>query len=102
MYLQGAYVGETPQQVELDDGFFESYEVKLDKEGYESQTVKLKQDIKVGYLLLDLLCGGPIGIVICGPFNGKRHRENYEFTLLPEPATTPPAPAKEEEAPPTS
>jgi len=92
VYVNGRFVGRSPVQVELKDGFAEGtyYRVKLQKERYEPQETKLEQHWSVGGIILDALLVLPtltasIGL---GYFNAIRHCDEYGFTLVKSPAVT--------------
>lgn len=103
VFVNGAYVGESPVEVELPDGlqsFPAGTSAKLELDGYETQNVLLTKSWSVGYLLLDgLLLLPTLGLSgYFAVFNGKTHESEYEFLMLkkrkppvPAPALAPPA-----------
>jgi hypothetical protein len=88
VYMQGRYLGSTPVQVELKDGFIEGsdYFIKVQKEGYKTQEFKLAQRFSVGYIVLDaLLCLPTLGLGCnLAYLNGQTHLSEYPVLLEPD------------------
>jgi len=87
VYLRGQYMGTSPVKVKLKDGFADDagYHVKVEKEGYQTQSAGLQQDWSVGGIVTDILLLVPTlgNSIYIGYFNAKRHREEYFFPLPP-------------------
>jgi hypothetical protein len=87
VYLKGKYIGTSPVQVKLKDGLAGDahYYVKVEKEGYESQSGGLDQRWSVGGIVVDALLLLPTlgASVYLGYFNAKRHEDEYFFPLPP-------------------
>ena len=79
---------QSPTRAKLKDGYLDgsSYSVKLEKEGYRTQTIHLEQRPAARHIVLDaLFCLLTFGIT-CYLFavNGRQHETNYEFILFEE------------------
>ncbi len=61
VYVNGAYMGETPLRLFLP--VRESYSIEFKKEGYVSQTVLIGNGIGVGWIVLDVI-GGLIPVIV--------------------------------------
>jgi len=61
-YVDQQFVGVTPTTFSETSGFGKEYEIRLEKDGYRTLTVKEKQRANLGYLLLSILTCG-IGVL---------------------------------------
>lgn len=79
LHLNGKYMGTTPVEVELDDGFgaWARYQAEIYMDGYEPKKIHLQQDTD---WVTAILVGGLV-CWWCPYFNGQRHRPVYEFHL---------------------
>ena len=88
VFLNTRYLGKSPAKAKLTDGYLDgsSYSVKLEMEGYRTQTVHLEQRPAAGYIVLDALFCLPTFGITCYLFavNGRKHKHNYEFVLFEE------------------
>jgi hypothetical protein len=55
VYIDGHYMGVTPLQVNL--AVDKEYEIKFRKEGYETKTYFLNNEVGGVWMVLDILCG---------------------------------------------
>lgn len=96
VYIKGQFMGQSPVEVDLTDGFVDgaNYWVKLTKQGYKTQEIKLRQSWAVGYIVLDaLLCIPTFGLGCYLIYlNGRTHECDYHFLLEPGTDTRPPPP----------
>lgn len=84
------FKGNTPATLKLNSGagFFSKarYQVKFEKDGYQSKTVPV--DFKLdGWYFGNILVGGAIGMLIIDPATGAMYKLETEFlneTLAPE------------------
>jgi len=87
VYLKDEYVGETPVQVKLRDGFLSDaiYRARIEKDGYEPQDYGLEQHYSVGLLILDgVVCLPTLGFgCYLAALNGQRHQDEYSVRLVP-------------------
>ena len=85
--LSGRYLGRSPVEVKLTDGFVDdaNYWVKVKKEGYKTQDFKLEQRWSPGYIILDVvLCIPTLGLgCYLVWLNGKTHQSEYVIPLEP-------------------
>ena len=106
IYLSGRYLGLSPVEAELTDGFVDgaNYWVKIKKEGYKTQDFKLRQRWSPGYIVLDILiCLPTLGAGCYLVYlNGKTHDSEYVIPLEPtDPSrATPPPPVRAPSKPP--
>lgn len=61
LYVNGNYVGDTPFAIELKTN--KEYTIEFRKEGYETKTYFLNNQIGVGWIILDVV-GGLVPIVV--------------------------------------
>lgn len=87
------YTGVTPTSIKLKSGsgFFGKarYQVKLEKEGFQTKTVPIEFKLN-GWYFGNILFGGFIGLLIVDPATGAMYRLETEVvneTLLKEGAT---------------
>jgi len=62
IYVDGLLKGRTPAKIYLDKD--QSYTVELRKEGYESQFATIKSKVGAGWIVLDLVTTGGLGIIV--------------------------------------
>lgn len=96
VYLSGRYLGLSPVEARLTDGFVDgaNYWVKVQKEGYKTQDFKLRQSWSPGYIVLDaLICLPTLGLGCYLVYlNAKTHESEYVIPLEPlGPSRAPPA-----------
>lgn len=85
VYLRGKYLGRTPVQVKLNNGWLDEsqYRVSIKHEGHKPVKVKLDQEIQAGNIVGDLFLGFvTLGYGwYLGILNGKTHSAEYSFLL---------------------
>jgi len=74
--VDGAQAGETPINVRLRRG--KTHVLQVSKAGYEERTLSLDSSIKFGWIVLDVLCAGLIGVVVDG---ATSNWESFEHSL---------------------
>lgn len=62
VWLDGVLVGRTPTEVQVDSG--EHHVLTFRRDGYPDQTVRLESKLNGGYVLLDILFTGLVGVVV--------------------------------------
>lgn len=62
VYLNGENMGKTPFELQLKVN--KSYNVEFRKEGYSNRTLILSNSVGAGWIILDVVLGGIIGIAI--------------------------------------
>ena len=76
------FTGHTPATLKLNsgDGFFSKarYQVKFEKEGYESKTLPVEFKLN-GWYFGNILFGGLIGMLIVDPATGAMYKLDTEF-----------------------
>jgi hypothetical protein len=55
VYINGIYYGRTPLRIELRPN--QSYTIEFKKEGYETEVRRIKNEIGVGWIVLDVISG---------------------------------------------
>ncbi len=87
VYLSGQYLGRSPVEAELNDGFVDGadYWVEVKKKGYRDQRFRLQQHWSPGYIVLDILiCLPTLGFgCYLVYFNAKTHDSEYIIPLEP-------------------
>ena len=55
VYINGQYFGKTPLKLELRPN--QPYTIEFKKDGYETEVRQIKNEIGVGWVVLDVVCG---------------------------------------------
>jgi hypothetical protein len=63
VFLDGQFVGVTPTQIRIPSGP-QSHQITFRMPGAQDQTAVITQNLQAGYLVLDILFTGLIGIVV--------------------------------------
>jgi hypothetical protein len=61
VYVNGSYRGDTPVRLNLKSD--EEYDIRFEREGYETKTVHVSNSVGAGWVVLDVL-GGLVPVIV--------------------------------------